>query len=169
MTINHNEYQNQWKSKITQHCSFDFYWFSISINWLQLIDIDWYWLYWLLILIDYWFSLIEVVWVHVIIKSFYLLCTDSSFCKNTDGRSLRSCSDLYQKSIYLARPSNQSLGMDKHWRLKSRENDIFSCWSLLSDDFFSQNSLFYASGRNETSAIIAWYLYNIAQQSRIRL
>ena len=34
----------------------DFYWFSISINLLLLIFIDYYWSYWLLILIE-WYGL----------------------------------------------------------------------------------------------------------------
>ena len=55
--------ENQWKSKITEDCGFDFYWFSISINWLQLIFIDYYWCYWFLILIE-WYRLEKPQWAN---------------------------------------------------------------------------------------------------------
>ena len=53
--------ENQWKSKITEDCGFDFYCFSISIDWLQLIFIDYYWCYWFLILIE-WYHLEKLQW-----------------------------------------------------------------------------------------------------------
>ena len=55
--------ENQWKSKITEDCGFDFYWFSISINWLQLIFIDYYWCCWFLILIE-WYRLEKPQWTN---------------------------------------------------------------------------------------------------------
>jgi len=45
--------KNQWKSNITQDCGFDFYWFTISIDWFLLIFIDHYWCVLLLILIKW--------------------------------------------------------------------------------------------------------------------